>query len=185
MEYVFGLLVLALLILGLRSRRKSNKAWVKEERYEESGDWLDKRSGERGTYGSLDEEMEANRAHIAQQGKISATALAIQSICFAQVAGFQDFDQKKITQHLAFCKSETKALFEQVDVLLRGQTIGVAERDLPPDALRDTVKKRVLDDCFVHFPRILDLEIEQIQWLDRAAAQLSERVLNETKRMVG
>jgi len=185
MEIAFGLLVLVLIVLGLRNRKKEKKEWVKEERYDESGAWIDKRTGERGTYGSLDEEMEANRQYIAKQGKISELALAIQTFCFAQHPDYPNLSEGQIKSHLAFCKSELAGLFDQIENLTKGRGIAVAEASFSADDLRKALKKQVLDFSFERFPKLLDLEIEQIQKFDLATELLAQKVLVEIKRLEG
>jgi len=185
MEIAFGILVLALIILGLRNRKKEKKEWVKEERYEESGAWIDKRSGERGTYGSLDEEMEANRRYIAAQSKISALAMATQSFCFAQHPDLQNLSDDKIKRHLALCKSEAVGLFGQIEQLTKGKGISIVEAPLPHNEFRTALKKHVLGLSYEHFPKLLDLEIEQIQKFDLSVEHLSKRVLEEIDRLKG
>ncbi len=175
MEILFALLVLALVVLGLRNRKKQKKEWVKEERYEESGGWIDKRSGERGTYGALDEEMEANRHYIAKQSKISELALAVQGILFTQSRDFHRLSDQQVKSHLAFCKSEIGGLFEYIEQITNGRTVNIAETSFAPDVLRAALKKQVLDFSFERFPKLLDLEIEQIQKFDLAAEQVAER----------
>ncbi|MBC7777273.1 MAG: hypothetical protein H7246_17705 [Phycisphaerae bacterium] len=184
MEIAFGLLVLALIILGLRNRKKEKTAWVKEERYDESGQWIDKRSsGERGTYGSLDEEMEAKRRYIAKQSKISELAQIIQAFCFAQHPDFPSLSDEQIKRHLAFCKSEALGLFEQIEILTNGKEINIAETAFPADNLRTALKKQVLDFSFERFPKLLEAEIEQIKKFDLAAEYLASRILGEIERL--
>ncbi len=183
MEIAFALIVLALIILGLRNRKKEKKTWIKEERYEESGDWIDKRSGERGTYGSLDDEMEANRQYIARQSKVSELAIAVQASCFAQQADYQNLTTDQLKRHLAFCKSELNGLLEQIEHLLKGRGLLIAESTLPPNELIRVLKKQVLDFSFERFPKLLDLEIEQIQRFDQAAEQVAGRIWGEIARL--
>lgn len=183
MEIAFGLLVLALIILGLRNRKKEKKEWVKEERYEESGAWIDKRSGERGTYGSLDEEMEANRRYIAQKSKISELALALQSFCFAKRPDFQSLSDRQIKQHLAYCKSEISALFDLAENMIKDQAAGIAESDFSPNEPSVALKKQILNFAFERYPKLLDLEIELIQKFDLAAAHVASKILAEIDRL--
>jgi hypothetical protein len=183
MEFLFAILVLALLILGLRNRKKSKKEWVKEERYEDSGAWIDKRSGERGTYGSLDEEMEANRLYIAKQGKISELAQDVQAYCFAQIIDFQNFNDHQLKQHLAFCKSEINGLFEKVEAFVKREKVAIPDRIVANQESTQGLKKVLLDFSFERFPKLLDLEIEQIQQFDQTAAQTAQRILAEIERI--
>jgi len=183
MEIVFVLIVLVLIILGLRNRKKEKKEWVKEERFEESGAWIDKRSGERGTYGSLDEEMEANRLFIAQKSKVNELMQAIQSFYFAQYPGFHSLSDAQIKGHLALAKSECSRLFEQINDLLEGGNISVASADSQPGELRSALKKAVLDFSWERFPKLLDLEIEKIRQFDLATEQVAQRLLEDLGRL--
>jgi len=184
MEIVFGLIVLVLIVFGLRNRKKEKKEWVKAERFEESGDWIDKRSGERGTYGSLDEEMEANRLFIAQKSKVSELTQAVQSFYFAQYPDFQTLTDAQIKSHLAYSKSEFFRLFDQIDVLLKGRDIQLTASEFLPDTLRSALKKVVLDFSWVQFPKILDLEIEKIRQFDIAAEEVAGRLLGDLGRLL-
>ena len=185
MEIAFGLLVLVLIVLGLRNRKKEKKEWVKEERFDESGAWIDKRTGERGTFGSLDEEMEADRQYIARQSKISELALAIQTFCFAHHPDFPNLSDGQVKSHLAFCKSEVAGLVEQIENLTKGRGIAVAEGTFGVNDPWKTLKKQVLDFSFDRFPKLLDLEIEQIQKFDLATEHLAKKVLGEIKHLKG
>ncbi|MFN0213709.1 MAG: hypothetical protein ACKVT2_05585 [Saprospiraceae bacterium] len=183
MEIAFGLIVLALIVLGLINRKKEKKVWVEAERFEESGNWIDKRSGERGTYGSLDDEMEAGRRYIANKSKISILAQAIQSFLFLNHPGFSKLENEKIKHHLSFCKSEVQGLLEHISMLESGQVISLEPFDIPDNDLRTALKKQVLDLSFEHFPRLLDLEIEEIKRFDLATEVLASRVLSEIERI--
>lgn len=183
MEIAFGILLLLLIILGLRNRKKEKKTWVESERFEESGDWIDKRSGERGTYGSLDDEMEANRKFIVRQGKISELSLAIQTTLFNQSADYQNFNDTQLKQHLAFCKSEFTGLFDLIDAWISGRSPLMAVSHFAPDPILDILKKQVLDFCFERYPKLLDLDIEQIKRFDEAAAQVAGKILGEIQRL--
>ena len=183
MEIVFGLIVLALIILGLRNRKKEKKEWVKEERFEESGAWIDKRSGERGTYGSLDEEMEANRLFIAQKSKVNELTQAVQTFYFAQYPNFHSLSDAQIKGHLAFAKSEFSRLFEQINDLLKGGNITVASDDFQSGELRSALKKVILDFSWKRFPELLDLEIEKIRQFDLATEHVAQRLLGDLGRL--
>lgn len=183
MEILFAVLVLALLAIGLLNRKKEKKEWLKEERFEESGDWLDKRSGERGTYGSLDEEMEANRLYIAQKGKVSELAQSIQGLFFAQSTDFQSLSDDKIKQIHAFCKSEITVFFEQIEAWTSGKQPLTLSPEVPELALQPEIKKLILNFVFERFPKLLDLEIEQIKQVDQSAGHLAHRMLYEVAKM--
>jgi len=183
MEIIFAIAVLALLAIGLLNRKKQKKEWVKEERFEESGDWLDKRSGERGTYGSLDEEMEANRLYIAKKSKVSELALSIQAAIFAQSVDFQKLNQDQIKSHLAFCKAEIAGLFELFDQWMNGKQVATPKQMPPESEFHAPLKKLVMDFSFERFPKLLDLEIEEIQKVDLSAAEMVSKILAEAARL--
>ncbi len=183
MEILFAVLVLALLVFGLLNRKKEKKEWVKEERFEESGDWLDKRSGERGTYGSLDEEMEANRLYIAQKGKVSELAQNIQSLLFSQNNEFHNLSDDKIKRIHAFCKSEISVFFEQIEAWTSGKQSPTLSPEVPELALQPEIKKMILDFVFERFPKLLDLEIEQIKLVDQSAGHLAHRIRYEVAKL--
>ena len=182
MEIVFGLLILALILLGLRNRKKEKKEWVKEERFEESGAWIDKRSGERGTYGSLDDEMEANRHYIARQSRIAELSQAVQSFYFAQYPNFYTLSDEQIKGHLALLKTEISRLFEQIEDLLKGGTIQTGSSDFPANELRFALKKVLLDFSWERFPPLLDLEITKIKQYDQATEHAAQRLLEHLAR---
>ncbi|MBN8677827.1 MAG: hypothetical protein J0M29_06345 [Chitinophagales bacterium] len=173
MEILFGIVVLVLLVWGLANRKKAKKEWIQEERYEESGAWIDKRSGERGTYGSLDEEMEANRKYISQQGKVNELSRAIQ----AHLGEHQHGNSNDIQGQYEAIKSEIQTLFRHIEALKKGQDIPLRENEAPEDASIAPLKKQILDFAFQEFPELLDLEITQIKRLDAYCVQLCSRML--------
>ena len=178
MEIVFGLMVLALIILGLRNRKKRNKTWLKEERFEESGDWIDKRPGERGAYGSLDEEMESNRLKIARQSKINDLVHEIQAWCFENHPDYPFLNEEQLKRHSASCKSMVAGLFDQIEQLLRGREPVIEDGLLPQAALHTGLQKIMLNFAYNHFPKLLDLEIGQIQRFDLLTQTLASRMLS-------
>jgi hypothetical protein len=182
MEIVFGLLILALILLGLRSRKKEKKEWVKEERFEESGAWIDKRSGERGTYGSLDDEMEANRHYIARKSRIAELSQAVQSFYFAQYPNFHTFSDEQIKGHLVLLKTEISGLFEQIENLSKDGTIQTGSSDFPANELRFALKKVLLHFSLERFPLLLDLEITKIKQYDQATEHAAQRLLEHLAR---
>lgn len=183
MEIAFGLIILVLIVVGLRNRKKAQKAWVKTERFEESGDWIDKRSGERGTYGTLDDEMEANRQYIAKQGKINELAQQIQQYCFKQIPDFHSLNNEQLKQHLSCCKSELTGLFGWVENQSPAHKAGSTPAQSSDASHRVALKKIILDFAFERFPSLLDLEIEQIQYFDGMADRVADKVLAEIDRL--
>jgi hypothetical protein len=179
MEIAFGLAVLALLAIGLMRRKKATNEWKAEERYEESGQWIDKRPGERGAYGSLDEEMEANRQYIARQGKVLELAELAQSFCFAGIAGYADLPETTLKKHRDFCKAEAFNLIEFAGLLTQETTVPPATTPAS-HPLHESLKKKTLAYLYEQFPPLLELELDKIKILDQAAGQFAERILRQT-----
>ncbi|HLP94003.1 MAG TPA: hypothetical protein VK168_08200 [Saprospiraceae bacterium] len=173
MEILFGIVVLVLLVWGLANRKKAKKEWIQEERYEESGSWIDKRSGERGTYGSLDEEMEANRKYISQQGKVNELSRAIQAYLGEHQPGYS----RDVQAHYEAIKSEIQTLFRQIEALKKGQEIPLRENETLEGAIISPLKKQILDFAYQEFPELLNLEIAQIKRLDAYCVQMCARIL--------
>ncbi len=179
---LFGFVVLVLLVWGLRGRKKQNKEWVKEERYEESGAWLDKRTGERGTYGSLDEEMEQERKGQAKRLKINELAHIVRSYCFAEYPGFGALSDVQTKACLAFVKTQAVALVAVIEKMTEGDETNIPEPAATAETQGAALKKRVLDFSFDHFPKLLDLEIEVIKKFDRVAGAMADAIVTEIER---
>ena len=179
MEILFGIVILALLIWGLINRKKDRREWIKEERYEESGAWIDKRSGERGTYGSLDEEMESNRKWISMQGKAIELARALQSNIAAQVPEYQNLSADQQKRHFDWLKSETTHLFKQLEDLKAGKALPTETSEQAHHPLAVSLKKQVLDYCYTHSPEILKLDIEVLKGWDHTCLLWSEQILSK------
>lgn len=177
MEIAFGLIVLALLALGLMRRKKETKVWKAEERYEESGQWIDKRPGERGAYGSLDDEMEANRLYIAQQGKIAELAELAQNFCFSNLEKYSELSDAALKKHREICKSGARVLLEYANRLQKEPENPIAETDPENSGHGSTLRKQTLGYLYEHYPRLLELDLEKIRQLDHAAGVFSHRVL--------
>lgn len=182
MEILFGLLVLALLIWGLRSQKKQKKEWVKEERYDDSGAWLDKRTGERGTYGSLDAEMEEDKNKQSKQLKINELAYTIRSYCFEEYPGFVTLGDAETKVCLAFIKTQVAALVAVIEKITAGHESDNPNGPLAIETHSLALKKRVLDFSFDNFPKLLDLEIETIKKFDLVAGVIATSVVAEIER---
>lgn len=179
MEILFGIVILALLIWGLMNRKKERREWIKEERYEESGNWIDKRSGERGTYGSLDEEMESNRKWISIQGKANELARMLQSTISTQIIEYQEFDPEKQKQYVDWLKTETSKLFRHMEELKAGK---YTQPDHPASNLHPLavpLKKQVLDYCYAQFPEMLQLDIEVLKSWDQTCHHWCGKILSK------
>lgn len=179
---LFSLLVLALLIWGLRSQKKQKTEWIKEERYDESGAWLDKRTGERGTYGSLDEEMEQERQSQSKRLKINELTHAVRAYCFEEYPGFAALGDIQTRECLIFIKTQTAALVAAIEKMAEGQELPSLDYTATLETQGEALKKRVLDFAFDNFPKLLDLEIEVIKKFDRMAGAMVGRIVAEIER---
>ena len=173
MEFWFLVLVVA----GLYYRNKQNKSWVAAERYEESGDWLDKRAGERGTYGSLDAEQEQSRQAITEEGRRIELARLTRDYFFAEDAAFTKLSDAQIKTYTTFARKEAGAFIEYIGGLLAQQP-----QDSPDQAPADhpavaVLKKTALDFAYAQYPALLDLDIEVLKQLDVRAAGFANALI--------
>ena len=182
MEIFFGLLAIALLIWGLRSQKKQKKEWVKEERYDESGAWLDKRTGERGTYGSLDSEMEQDRKIQSNRLKTNELASVFRSYCFEEYPGFATLGDAETKACLAFIKVQAAALVAVIEKITAGQGSDSPSEPVSTEIHSLALKKRALDFSFDNFPKLLDLEIEMIKKFDLVAGCIAADITAEVER---
>lgn len=179
MEILFGIVILALLIWGLMNRKKDRREWIKEERYEESGAWLDKRSGERGTFGSLDEEMESNRKWISLQGKATELARIMQTTIATQLPDYQKLDNDQQKRYADWLKSETPKLFGRLEELKAGKSTPTEHLESAMHPLAVALKKQVLDYCYTQFPELLQLDIEVLKGWDQTCQHWCHRILSK------
>jgi len=183
MEILFGLLLLVLLVWGLRSRKKEQTTWLKEERYDESGAWLDKRSGERGTFGSLDEEMEQERRDLSNRSNSKELAHLIRSYCFGEYPGFSSLADEATQQCLGFIQKQAAATISVLEKMLETSTVPTPLSPVQTDEQhRLALKKNVLDFSFDRFPKLLDLEIETIKEFDAWVERIVASILAEIER---
>lgn len=183
MEILFGLLLLVLLVWGLRSRKKEQTTWLKEERYEESGAWLDKRSSERGTFGSLDDEMEQERRNVRSQSNSKELSHLISSYCFRELPDFSSLEDAPTQQCLGFIQKQAATVISILEEMLETSTVPTPLSPVQTDERhRLALKKKVLDFSFDRFPKLLDLEIETIKEFDAWAEQIVASILAEIER---
>lgn len=173
MGTAFGLFILLILIVAFYNRRKQNKTWLKEERYEESGDWLDKRSGERGTYGSLDAIREAERHGLSRQSRIADAALDIRNYAFEHIPGFHERSDEQVRDFTAAARAQVSQLFDVIDKMKNGQMPEVPGTEPAGHAHAGALKKIMLNAAYAQFPWLFDQEIEVIKKLDRVAENLA------------
>ena len=177
MGIVFGLFLLAVLIAGLLHRRHEKKTWLREERHEESGDWIDKRAGERGTYGSLDAEREAERHALSRQGRISDLALDLRNYAFEHIPGFHERSDADLRNFTTTAQSEAGRLLATAEAILNGQTPETTAAGDDPHT--KALKKMLLDFSYEQFPQLLDMELDAIRQFDRFAAGVAAGLLKK------
>lgn len=184
MEIAFGLFVLAILIIGLINRKKSKRQWREEERRDDSGAWIDKRAGERGTWGSLDEEMDSARRHVARESRVTALTDVVRSHAFEQYPGFHALSDAQIKTYSAFVRTEVAGIIRALEQMKDG----VEPAPQPFAASYDPVlvaplQKRILDFAYLHYPDLLDLDIDSIRQLDGRAGTWAAQLLGEIEVM--
>ena len=181
MQLIFGLAVLILIALALLNRRKQKKTWVAEERREESGHWVDKRAGERGAYGTLDAEMEAERYALTRKGRINDLALALRSYAFEQVPHFHAMSDEQIKTFTAFARTWSARLFEQIDALQAGRFPEPEAGAGVEDGHTPALKKLIMNFCYEQFPGLFDLELDAIKHFDRLAGDMAGALVQQMK----
>jgi len=179
MELVFGLFILIVLVVGLLYRRKQNKTWVQEERYDESGAWVDKRAGERGTFGSLDAEMEAERRNLRRKDQVNELSRLIRNYAIEHYPGFHERSDAQIMAYNNFVKMQAVPFVTMTEQLLAGQKPGAISQPSSDAPHILAIKKMILDFSYRHFPALLDLEIETIREFDRHAEYLAAKLVEK------
>jgi hypothetical protein len=160
---IIGLLLVALLGIGLYRRRKEDQAWVAEERYEESGAWIDKRSGERGTYGSLDRERETERVTAFQQGRLNALSDELETLL------------QLPARSLRRSKGALVEWLSLAENLLKTGAIPAMTTTLALNEPALSAKKLMLSRLYDWYPELLSAEITQLQHLDAHTGNLVQR----------
>jgi hypothetical protein len=175
MGIAFGILVLVLLILALWNRRKSDKAWIKEERYDESGVWIDKRAGERGTYGSLDAEMERERLYVSRINRINDLARLIRDFAFEHVEGFHLRSDAEIKNYLLFAKRQAEQCVLAAEQALQSPkpTVDSATPEEPAAQLAKNIRAFL----FQAYPELLGLDLDVLRALDAEIAKIAAACL--------
>jgi hypothetical protein len=185
MGIVFGLFVIVILIAALLNRRRQSKAWVQEERHDESGAWVDKRAGERGTYGSLDVEMEQSRRNLTRQGRANDLSRLLRDYAFENYPGFHTLSDAQIKSYSNFVKNQVVLLLAVIEHLLDGQAPDPVENPPSEAAYHLALKKQILDFSYQHFPALLDLEIETIKQFDLYVGNLSNTLTEKIEEIKG
>jgi len=180
MGYIFGFLILVLLTVALLHRRRQKKTWLREERHEESGAWIDKRAGERGTYGALDAEREAERHVLSRQGRINDLALDLRNYAFEHIPEFHTRSDADIRAFTAFARSEAGRVFTVAATMLNDQ-LPDAPAAIGDEAHAESLKKILLHFSYEQFPQLLDMELDAIRQFDRFAAGIAAGLLEKMK----
>ncbi len=175
---LFGILILVLIVIALWRRKQETDAWLREERYDESGRWLDKRSGERGTYGTLDAEREAERFSLSRQGRIADLSIDIRNYCLQHIPAFQ---QQSDAFVLAFSQQTRRLLerfFDLIEEARKGKKLPIVtpERENLHTA---AIKKQILNSAFEQYPWLLDWDIPNLKQLDACALRLACDLVNK------
>lgn len=185
MEIVFGLFILILLAVALYRRRQTRDTWVAEERREESGAWIDKRAGERGTYGSLDAEREQERKTVAQQGRTIELARLVRTYAFEHYPGFHALSDAQLKAFSTSARLKVAQLFDTIEALLvAGRGAGQQATPTAPDnAHAGAVKTILLDYAYAQFPALLDLDLDTIKSLDQYCAGVADALLADIEAL--
>jgi len=183
MDILFGLLVLILIAAGLYFQRRQRKQWIAEERYEESGDWLDKRAGERGAYGSLDAEREQERKTLTAQGRVVEAGRLLRDYFFEHFPGFDALNDAQLKTFTGFAREQTAQVMAEAENLLKGRLPESHEPSAETDAHVQALKKIMLDFTYRHFPELLELDIEQIKQLDLVAEAGAKKLLKKVDEL--
>ncbi|MCY7329700.1 MAG: hypothetical protein LH618_14200 [Saprospiraceae bacterium] len=176
---LFGVLILVLLAAGLTRRKRSARTWVKEERYEETGYWVDKRPGERGTWGSLDAEMTRDRQQLVRQGRVVELAELLRQYMAGHSPSFANLSEEQIRTFRTNTRAQAAQMITNIEQIKNGQppVAAVSAGDAPYEAL----KKQILDFAYRHYPALLELDIDTLRSFDLAAGKWAAEVMEDQK----
>lgn len=174
MNVLIGLFIIVLIALALWNRRRERRAWVEEERYDESGAWLDKRAGERGTRGSLDVEREQERTALARQGRVHELANQLRAYMFEHYPGFHMRGDAEIKNFTSRARTQANQWIAALELALQGQSPGAVETAPAADEHARARQKILLNFAYQHFPALLELDVAVLQRLDALALKLAE-----------
>ncbi|MBX2890851.1 MAG: hypothetical protein KF734_08000 [Saprospiraceae bacterium] len=183
MGLLFGLFILFVLIVGLLNRRRQKKSWLKEERYDEGGAWMDKRAGERGTYGSLDAEMEQERKKIGRESQANEIALLVRDYAFEHYPGFHLLNDAQIKTFSHFAKTQSTLLIATIEQFIGGQTLSSENAMLVETTHGLELKKQMLALAYQRFPKLLDMEIDTIKMFDRYTGTIAETLIKKIEAL--
>lgn len=180
MGIAFALFILVVLGIGIFNRRRQNRTWVREERYDESGAWVDKRAGERGLFGSLDEERETERRLLARQGQGGELARRVREYCFEHYPDFHALSDAQIRVFLDFLKGKAGEYVVLLGDFAAGRIPAEPASQAAKNEHLPALKSKLLDFAYERYPALLDLDIDVLKLLDRhtevLAAELIARI---------
>lgn len=177
MEILFAFVLLVLLLLGWRNYRKERSQWLREERYEESGNWLDKRAQERGTYGSLDQEMEEQRRNHRTQAARTELQEMVWMHLLDNSPTLPDAPQAQLIEVKSTLRAWASDVVNMTECLLHHQDQPPEKIAIPHSEALLALKKKVMDFLFDFYPALLGLEIEEIKTLDEAICSTIHNLL--------
>jgi len=177
MGILFGILILILLTAALLNRRREKTSWLREERYDESGAWVDKRASERGTFGSLDAEREAERFALTRQGRINDLALEMRSYAFEHIPGFHERGTTVVKSFTDSARTQAARLLATIEAIKTGKMPEIPQAQAPNSPHIQALKKQILHFAYEQFPWLLDLDLEAIQQLDHYVAIIARDLL--------
>jgi hypothetical protein len=177
MEIAFGLLILAIVVVGLINRGRQKRDWLQEERHEESGAWVDKRPGERGTFGSLDRERENERAAIVRQGRVNELGRLVRDYMIEHYPGFHTRSDDQIKTFTVFARSRSGELISVIGELIEGRLPELPVQTSSGALHTPALKKMAMDFSYANFPALLDMDLEAIKMFDRVCGVFAEQIL--------
>lgn len=144
---------------------------------------MDKRAGERGLYGSLDEERETERRNIAQQGQASELTRRIREYCFEQYPGFHALSDAQIRLFIEFLKEKTGEYVVLLSDVAAGRLPGETEPAQAKSESLPAIKRAMLDFAYERFPALLDLDIDVLKRLDRHTEVLGAAIIERIEAL--
>lgn len=184
MQILFGVFILVILVVALYNRRKEKKQWLAEERRDENGGWIDKRAGERGTFGSLDEEMEQARKSVAREGRNGELTQLMREFAFNEYPGFHDLSDEQIKTWNTLARRTAYEAVSRMEELCSGKSnIPVPDGAPSGDAHVAGLKKQMLDFAYLHYPALLDLDLDQIRLFDRLCEKWAAGLIEKIREM--
>jgi len=180
---LFGVLILVLLAAGLTRRKRGARAWVKEERYEETGQWVDKRTGERGTWGSLDAEMTRDRQQLVRQGRVVELAELLRQYMAGHSPSFANLSEEQIMAFRTNTRAQAAQMITNIEQIKNGQppVAAVVATVSAGDAQHGALKKQMLDFAYRHYPALLELDIDTLRSFDLAVGKWATEAMEDQK----